>query len=46
VVDLTVYVCPDASTCSTSAGTLRLKVKVALGPPDNRDVKIYSWSAA
>jgi hypothetical protein len=46
VVDLTVYVCPGASTCSTS-GNARLTAKVAFTQaPTGSQVSIYSWTTA
>lgn len=49
VVLLTVYVCPDSTTCNTGTGKLRLRVKVGFadeGTPvaGARAVTIYNWS--
>ena len=49
VINLTVYVCPGSSTCSTS-GQLRLRVKVGVIDPTGtavagqREITVYNWS--
>jgi hypothetical protein len=50
VVYLTVYVCPNQSTCSAGTGTLRLRAKVGINDPQGkpvagqREITVYSWS--
>jgi hypothetical protein len=50
IVNLTVYLCPGSSTCSTGTGRVRLKVKMGIGDPasaptaGNREITVYSWS--
>jgi hypothetical protein len=50
IADLTVYLCPGSSTCSTATGTVRLKVKVGIGDlasaptAGHREITVYSWS--
>jgi hypothetical protein len=50
VIDLTVYVCPGASSCSAGAGRIGLKAKVGFDDPTGipvagaRQVTVYSWS--
>jgi Tfp pilus assembly protein PilX len=50
VLYLSVYVCQGKSSCDTSSGTLRLKVKVAVSDPTGevvagkREITVLSWS--
>jgi hypothetical protein len=45
VVYLNVYVCENASTCSTSTGRLRLRAKVYIKDPDvSRQMIVQSWA--
>jgi hypothetical protein len=50
IVDLSVYVCPGASTCSSSTGHLQLIARVLVNDPTGtpvsgaREIKVLSWS--